>query len=140
MLSLDRALFDAAPALDRWFLEHGSNSQMELEAKLKDVDEHTFHAIRERLDSNPAWAARSTVVTVDTLYPTKLRGTAVVGVGGVLAQPSFEFKEKAGTLDVSLLDTDDRVRFSLSSEEPGALPAGALRPHLYRWVSTLPFL
>lgn len=45
--------------LGDWFAAHGASREVEIEARVKDIDPDVFHSIKRKLDSNPVSGCRA---------------------------------------------------------------------------------
>lgn len=99
-----------------WFSRYGGSSEVELEARVREIDPDKFEELLRKLRSNPAWSQKPvTVTSSDLVHVSGVRETRG-GPEGV----SFLRKLKLGTFDVFGTDTHHPVRLQASSEKPTA--------------------
>lgn len=102
--------------LHAWFTKHGGSSDVELEARVREVDGDKFEELLRKLKSNPLWSQKPvTVTSSDLVHASGVRETRG-GPEGTL----FLRKQKLETFDIFGTDTHHPVRLQASSEKPTA--------------------
>jgi len=104
---------EVSAKLFSWFQRYGTSAEMEIEARVREVDDVKFEELLKKLRSFPGWTAREEVVSTDILHESGVRETRPMQ-----GPSTFMFKEKIDQLDVFGTDDHHPVRLSVSSERP----------------------
>jgi hypothetical protein len=100
--------------LHGWFSRWGSSTEVEIEARVREVDPAKFEHLLRKLRSNPHWSvAPVTITSSDLLHASGVRETR-----GGPEGTSFLRKQKLETFDVFGTDSHHPVRLQASSEKP----------------------
>lgn len=102
--------------LHAWFSRYGGSAEVELEARVREVDEAKFEELLRKLRSNPHWSQKPvTVTSSDLVHASGVRETR-----GGPEGTSYLRKQKLETFDVFGTDSHHPVRLQASTERPAA--------------------
>lgn len=99
-----------------WFSRYGGSNEVEIEARIKEIDASKFEEMLRKLHTNKAWSVKPTVVrSADIIRQSGVRESQGGPEGHV-----FLRKQRLDTFDVFGTDTHHPVRLQASSEKPVA--------------------
>jgi len=100
--------------LHSWFERYGSSTELEIEARVREVDPAKFEQLLRKLNTNPNWSVKPTVIaSTDILHQSGVRESRGGPEGTV-----FMRKQRVETFDIFGTDTHHPVRLQVSTEKP----------------------
>ncbi|KAJ1630086.1 hypothetical protein T492DRAFT_1006064 [Pavlovales sp. CCMP2436] len=102
--------------LHAWFSRYGGSTEVEIEARVREVDPALFEQQLRKMRTNKGWSQKPvTITSSDLLHASGVRETR-----GSPEGTSFMRKQKIDTFDVFGTDSHHPVRLQASSEKPCA--------------------
>jgi hypothetical protein len=135
---IQQELKDVFNRLKHWFEGYGHDSALEIEARLKNIEEHEFQHIVRSLDSFKGWSQRYEETTMDIRYGgSGIRETIAIPVG---SKPSvYLAKETMEKADYSMPDGLG-LRVTVNAEDHCAPPLQGDYPDSYRHKHRIKFV
>jgi hypothetical protein len=107
---------ETATKLHSWFSRYGNSAEVEIEARVKDVDQHKWMHLLRQLSSNKHWSVPPvTIKSSDVLHASGVRESR-----GGPEGTCFMRKNRIDTFEVYGSETHHPVRLQASSEKPVA--------------------
>lgn len=108
---LDKVIENCLSRVSNLFFSHGNLPDVEIEARIRDIDSEVFNYVYSKLDSFPGWTTKKVLDTIDYVHASGTRGTVSSASAPVFIRKIQEERH----FDVMV--EGHRIRFACSSEE-----------------------